>query len=71
MTPIMKNVLLFGVGAVGLFTAAKRFGLISVDRIKTYVNRVINNHQLKDLLNVDRLKEMVGLTHDEPELATA
>jgi hypothetical protein len=67
----MRNLVLMVAGAVGLYEAAKRFGLIKEDKIKDYVNGVLDNLHVKELLNVDKLKEMVGLRTNEPALATA
>lgn len=67
----MKNVMLMAVGAVGLYEAARRFGLIPEQKIKDYVSRVWDEVNIREFLNVEKLKEMVGLHRDEPAVATA
>jgi hypothetical protein len=65
----MKKIVLMALGAVALYQVAKRNGINSFGDLKDKFKSFIGDLNLRELVNVDKLKTMVGL--GEEELATA
>ena len=65
----MKNIVLMALGAAVLYQVAKRNGINSFGDLRDKFLGFIEDLNLRELVNVDKLKTMVGL--GEEELATA
>jgi hypothetical protein len=60
MTPAMKKVVLMAVGAVALYQAAKKYGINSFEDLRNTFKKLIDGINLKEWVNVHKLKEMVA-----------
>jgi hypothetical protein len=61
MTPIMKQIMLMAVGAAVLYAVAKRNGINTFSDLKDKVRMWMKDVDLKEFLNLDKLKNMVAL----------
>jgi hypothetical protein len=56
----MKKVVLMAIGAAALYQAARKYGINSFEDLRNTFKKLMDKINLKEWVNVEKLKEMVA-----------